>query len=412
MLQRWPQVVRYVVSCACIGGLLAAPLDAQPRDASAASPSVFTLVGARVVKADGELYDGLAVVVDNGRIQRIELASTTGLPTPVELPAGSVLCPGFIELCSNLGAKNQNFELASPIDAEASALDASDPSSAHFAKALAAGVTAALVWPAPINLVSGRAFVARTHVTRDEFDCLRVDGPLVFSLGNQVLRMDREPTSRGRALALLTESLRTGGQQSPTFRDYLAGRVPALFVAGDVVDVESALTLFGGGLSMPVLVADLDVRATTERLRLGRELAARKAVAILGPFTFATPENKVRIAGEWDRAGVRVALAGGWPAATPTSLRQSASLAVREGLSLAAARRALTVHAAVAGGVSHRIGAIGSGLDADLVVWSGDPLRLESEVLEVYSRGIRVVHRAALRTPQRAATAKKDIDEL
>jgi imidazolonepropionase-like amidohydrolase len=40
-------------------------------------------------------------------------------------------------------------------------------------------------------------------------------------------------------------------------------------------------------------------------------------------------------------------------------------------------------------GVADRVGVLAEGKDADVVVFSGDPLRLDSRVLEVYLRGER-----------------------
>lgn len=68
----------------------------------------------------------------------------------------------------------------------------------------------------------------------------------------------------------------------------------------------------------------------------------------------------------------------------------------------AAARRAITSVAAKAAGVASRVGTIEPGRDADLVVFSDDPLRLDARVLAVYVDGVRV-HAAG-----KAATSASD----
>ena len=50
----------------------------------------------------------------------------------------------------------------------------------------------------------------------------------------------------------------------------------------------------------------------------------------------------------------------------------------------------MTILPAIAAGVSDRVGSIYKGLDADFVVFSDDPLRLDAQVLEVYVSGVRV----------------------
>ena len=70
--------------------------------------------------------------------------------------------------------------------------------------------------------------------------------------------------------------------------------------------------------------------------------------------------------------------------------RAAAAVAVRNGMTPAAARRAITSAPAAALGISDRVGSIERGRLADLVVFSGDPLDLRSRVLAVYVRGRRV----------------------
>jgi imidazolonepropionase-like amidohydrolase len=61
---------------------------------------------------------------------------------------------------------------------------------------------------------------------------------------------------------------------------------------------------------------------------------------------------------------------------------------VRNGLPRDAAWRALTVGAAQILGVADRVGRIDKGADADIVLWSGDPLDLGSRVVAVYVDGV------------------------
>jgi imidazolonepropionase-like amidohydrolase len=92
----------------------------------------------------------------------------------------------------------------------------------------------------------------------------------------------------------------------------------------------------------------------------------------------------------FEKHGVKTAIAGGLPTAPADSLRIGAAVAARNGLSLPAARKAITNIPAELLGIEEQTGKIEKGLRADLVVFSGDPLDLQSRVLAVYVSGVRV----------------------
>jgi imidazolonepropionase-like amidohydrolase len=66
------------------------------------------------------------------------------------------------------------------------------------------------------------------------------------------------------------------------------------------------------------------------------------------------------------------------------------SLAVREGLDRDAGLRAVTLNPARVLGVDDRVGSLTVGKDADVVLWSGDPLDLQSRVLRTWVDGVEV----------------------
>jgi imidazolonepropionase-like amidohydrolase len=64
--------------------------------------------------------------------------------------------------------------------------------------------------------------------------------------------------------------------------------------------------------------------------------------------------------------------------------------AVRHGLPHDRALRAVTLDAARLIGVDDRVGALAPGLEADLVIWNGDPLSPTTKAEAVYIRGQEV----------------------
>jgi imidazolonepropionase-like amidohydrolase len=70
-----------------------------------------------------------------------------------------------------------------------------------------------------------------------------------------------------------------------------------------------------------------------------------------------------------------------------------AALAEREGLPRAAALSAITATPAAIYGLADRVGSLKPGCDADLVVWTGDPLDLRSRAERVFIGGAQVYER-------------------
>jgi imidazolonepropionase-like amidohydrolase len=71
-------------------------------------------------------------------------------------------------------------------------------------------------------------------------------------------------------------------------------------------------------------------------------------------------------------------------------LVHQASLAVKEGLPRETALEALTANPASFLGLDDRVGALKPGLDGDIVVWSGDPLDVNSRAERVFIDGAEV----------------------
>jgi hypothetical protein len=135
------------------------------------------------------------------------------------------------------------------------------------------------------------------------------------------------------------------------------------------------------------------IRHGNEAWRVAGELKAAGVAVILDPFENlpggfdeigTTMENAARLA----RAGVPVAfsLSDAGPDRARV-LRQAAGNAVARGLPWEAALAAITrVPAEIFGG-ANRFGSIEVGKQADLVLWSGDPLEVSSVAEQVYIDG-------------------------
>lgn len=139
----------------------------------------------------------------------------------------------------------------------------------------------------------------------------------------------------------------------------------------------------------------LIINHCTEGHLLADEIAERGIPVITGPLM--TARSKVEVGnktlanpGILDRAGVKVALTTDAPVIPIEFLVYQAILCVKEGMDRDSAIRALTVNPAEIMGLDDRVGSLRPGLDADIVIWSGDPLDIMSRAQRVFVEGREV----------------------
>ena len=89
-------------------------------------------------------------------------------------------------------------------------------------------------------------------------------------------------------------------------------------------------------------------------------------------------------------AGVTIAITTDHPVVPIHFLVHQATLAVKEGLDRDEALRALTINPARIMGLDARVGSLAKGKDADVVIWSGDPLDVMQRALTVFIGGQEV----------------------
>jgi imidazolonepropionase-like amidohydrolase len=116
-------------------------------------------------------------------------------------------------------------------------------------------------------------------------------------------------------------------------------------------------------------------------------LAERDTPVIYAPLLLSSRDKDLKRPGKLAEAGVKLAFSSLAPRTSARDLRTSAIIATRYGLRPELALKSLTIHAAEILGISDRLGSIEKGKDADVVVFSGDPLELSSRVEAVIVGG-------------------------
>lgn len=386
----------------------------------------LAITGGHVVPVSGDPIPGGAVVIADGVITAVGGADTV-VPDGARVvdAAGRWVLPGFVEAHGHLGVHedgegwsgDDTNEMTDPNGARFRALDGIDIEEVGFRDALRGGVTTAVIKPGSGNPIGGRTVAIKTWGGRtvDE-QLLAYDVSVKSALGENPKRVygdkKQTPSTRLGVAAVLREAFvkaRTYAEKraaaasagEPFERD-LTNETLAAVLDGDLVwdqhchrhdDIATAIRLaeeFGYRLV---------VNHGTEGHKIADVLAEKQIPVIFGPML--TSRSKVELR---DRAignlaliaeaGVTVAITTDHPVVPIDQLRLQAILAVREGLPPETALRALTVNPAAILGLEGRVGALETGRDGDVVLWSGDPLALDSRVEQVFIGGRPMVEPA------------------
>ena len=173
----------------------------------------------------------------------------------------------------------------------------------------------------------------------------------------------------------------------------LAGKLPVVINANRRDDIESALKL------AKAYKLKLIIGGAAEAWMMASELAAAKVPVLTGgilniPLSFSSLGQRQDNAALLRKAGVSVLLIsdsyGDGFSFNVRNIRYEAGNAVSNGMSWDDALKAVTWAPADAFGVSDKVGALAVGLDANVVVWSGDPFEFLTQAEAVFIKGKRV----------------------
>ncbi len=378
-----------------------------------ASPAI-AYAGATVHLGNGEVIENATVVIAGGKIQQIgkNLAAPAGAAL---LPAkGMVITPGLVDALTSIGLVEIDLESSTRSDQQRAttdvihagfrAADAYNPASVVIAVARSEGLTSAGVMPTG-GLISGQsAWVDLDGATAAEAVAaaplalhVHLDGDAPgegAGHGTAILKV-REAFDDARTF----QKSRAAWERNQTRRfapsrldlEALAGaldeKLPVVFHVDRAADILAALAIAREFKLRPVIAGG------AEAWKVAATLAAAKVPVIVFPLqqpnSFDALGAREDNAALLDKAGVAVGVSTG-ETHNARKLRQVAGNAVRSGLPYQAALAAITRVPAEALGMGARYGTLAAGKAANLVVWSGDPLEISTQVLDVVIRGRRI----------------------
>ncbi len=380
------------------------------------------ITGARVIPVTGQPIDGGTVLVDQGKIVAVG-GEDLAVPADAEVidASGKWLLPGFVDAHAHLGlheeaegwAGRDVNEMTKPVTPYVRAIDGINPAEQGFRDAIGGGVLAVNINPGSGNPIGGQTAAVKCWGRVVDQMVLRAPAGLKSALGENPKRVYGErhetPSTRLGTAAVIREAFvqaanylarLAAAQEQPPAERKPVDRDLGLEALGMVLrreipwrqhchradDIATAMRIareFG---------YDLVIDHGTEAHLLADLLAAESIPVIIGPLF--TSRSKVELRnrslanpGRLAAAGVTIAITTDHPVVPIHFLIHQASLAVKEGLDRDTALQAVTINPARIIGVADRIGSLEPGKDADLVIWSGDPLDVTSRAERAFLDG-------------------------
>ncbi|MDA1263677.1 MAG: amidohydrolase family protein [Planctomycetota bacterium] len=339
----------------------------------------FALRATRVHVGDGTVLENAIVLVKDGKIVDVGQGVAFDKDVPLiehdgDLSAGLVALRDY----AGIGAEGADSTRAVMDAADLRyAFDSDHPDMARLAES---GITTVVLAPGSgSNVVAGMPVVVKPTVR-----VLRAKGSLHVDLSASGTSFNRYPSSYAGVLEVLEERFAAG---EGAFGELKAGRMTVMLEAESRAETSRALDFASRHKLRGYLV---------DSQRAGELAAKVKASGLgvaVGPFAIGGDRKEVESAVSLAKAGVPIGFALDTPTNAPAMLRLSAATAMRAGLDRDAAFKALTSGAAALAGVGDKVGAVRAGMEADLVLWTGDPVDPTSRAVAVYIDG-DLVHEA------------------
>jgi imidazolonepropionase-like amidohydrolase len=382
------------------------------RGGAEAPEARFAILGGKVLTMAGEPLEGAAVLISGGKIEAV-----IGRPDPDYRPPEGYqvidardrwILPGFVDLHSHIGGTDIN-DMVYQVNPGLRVLDNIRPGNPLLKRAVAGGVTTILFIPGSGTNMSGFGALMKTAGDTLEECLVRFPGALKIAQGGNPERGGGDlGQDRMGMNYLIRSALREGRDYTAAWDEYIAGKrrtppeknprleyfrglfhreYPVVVHTQGYPLIQSTLRILHDEMKLWVVIG----HGTFEGYKLAPEVKKRGIMVMNGPRQFRFDPERGRfegLAAGWYAGGVTdVGVNTDAPVIPEEELYYQASMAVRLGLDPEAALRGVTIHPARAIGIDKRVGSLEAGKDADIVIWTGDPLDIRNYVTQTLVNG-------------------------
>lgn len=320
---------------------------------------------------------------------------------------GAWVLPGMIESHAHIGITEEKWgtigddcnEATNPVTPTLRAIDAVNPMDPAFHDAIEAGITSVMTGPGSSNVVGGQFVFMKTQGRC--VDDMIVKNPaamkVAFGENPKTAYGDQNlyPSTRMGTAALLRKTLYQAKQYKKEKEEgtlakedfemepwipVLNREIPLKAHAHRADDILTAIRIakefqieitIDHGTESHLIVDE--VKAAGFPVIVGTDLTSRSKLEVQN-MNFKT--NKIL-----QEAGILFSITTDHPVALIQYMPLCAGLAVRYGLPIEEALKAITINAAKICRVENRVGSLKKGKDADIAIFSGNPLEVFTQTL-------------------------------
>lgn len=368
---------------------------------------MMTVINAKIYTMRGAVIECGYVMTENGKIVKVG-SMTDYTPQGAEVDAeGRMLTPGLVDAHSHIGMWEEglNFEGADgneetdPCTPHLSAVDAVNPFDCAFEDARGGGVTCVVTGPGSANPIGGQIIAMKTYGTRVDDMIIKAPVGMKIAFGENPKSVyndkNQTPVTRMATASIIRDALHKAREYSELIKKHkqnpdendrpeydarceallavLNKKIPLHAHAHRADDIYTAVRI------AEEFDAELILVHATEGHLISDSLAELDYPVLSGPIL--TDRSKPELKNQTEQsaaklctAGVKTAIITDHPEVPEKYLTLCAAIAHRNGFSYENALKAVTIIPAQICGIDDRVGSVAEGLDADMVIWDGDPL--------------------------------------
>lgn len=385
------------------------------------------IVGGTIKTMAGEdIPEGCIHVVD-GKIAEIGrrdevVIHPAAYERVLEIKKGLIM-PGIIEAHCHMGITEEKKgmegddcnETVNPVTPWLRGIDAINTMDAAFDDAVRAGITSAMIGPGSSNVVGGQFAFLKTKGRRIDDLIVKAPAAMKVAFGENpkvnYSGQGKSPATRMAIAGMLREELSRAAEYARKKKEaeekdecfeedfQLECWLPAL---NREIPIKAHVHRADDIFTAIRIAKEFNLRMTLDHCSEGHliaeELAKEGFPAIVGPDLASRSKIEVqnmafKTVGILNRAGVMTAVTTDHPVSLIASLPICAGLAVKAGLPLEEGYRAITIYAAKICGVADRVGSLEVGKDADIAIFTGNPMEIFTETLYTIIDG-KIVYEA------------------